>query len=1430
MAAVAPPAVVLGEKPRFKYRDPGRMAFLARQRHVTERKTRWSVPQVEEALRVRLVTNRVMARRAFRALDLDGSGSLCQVEIRKLLHLFNIELTDGDWKKCWAWMDMDGSGALDINERAPAAVGAEEPGRAVPRCAPPVRKMLAEHVRLSTRTWAGAFRAIDAEGSGRVDARQFRAVLEKFNMVLHDADFGRFWREIAGDDGLVDYNMFLQATHDDETLGCRPRVRSAKDDRYAHRMDRLMEELRKKKPAVVTKVHPDYVASTCEDGHMGAFVGTGLCGEYERIGKVRKWFRDIDQDGSGCIQADEIKRLLRSFLINVSDDEFVKMLRFAGFAPGERVNFDRFRKAFGGDIEHLHEGGGIDWGVCEISEESAKKLGYLHVKDPTVTVPEDAKGPAPEAGDEDEAPLLAAEPPPERLPSPDSVLATPAPLADDARAPRLGAPRAAARRRTSAGRRPPARGPRPARRPARRAGPRRRCPSPRALRSGDAPPRGRPSTRPTRALSSSGRRPPGPSARASAARSPTRRPGPSPRAAPARAAPLPRFPNSEAAERARTVAMVAASKPDATPASVAEAVLKATVEQAPSTGPGFTDGSRSAFSGLPAQRQLETAHCMASDAAPLVGMEIAPAEKVSGKAPATLPATAPSKKTIHFVAAFVLVAALTACVGVLIAGGGGGGGGGGGSSSTVVGTDDGEYWTCSDDPTVAPRRADWEGYNPMWTYSSYDPTSIACDQASFGGDPASGYSKWCRCVDEAAESTTSSGTRASECTTSSECWNCADDLGCCANEGGECACDGDWASFGSNGNDWDSNAEPMWNTVHILSLKDADGPWTQRGDLRRRPGTGIQQGYAFDVVTRTCQPDVPVKDRGCYPRANCDADYAARFCDSMTCIPQGFEQECAGMAEFSGHGPKPSLSRSDMFDTDGSTGGQSATFADLAQTTREYYGLTMYTRILRVVEREVGEPITTSTSSMAQFGYLGQWIAPLARTKYATDSLSHASGMASIEGGVYNNAPGASRLPKYLAGASLYSYQPVSDVGRGWGFAERAIGCQYLGLVTLSNRVLVPASGYGFEATQDDREDDGGIFLGAGWVVLPIFPGGSTRDRTSVFGDASFGATTWTHVIDTAQFSGPLLAYAPEFWTRRGDGRSSETSPACCVNPSIYDTFTHKPGDWWPSTGGEFPGLQGVFEDYTASGEALPDDYTGPTYWKIPQMLYPNHTDLEPWQLNARTYNADSYDHWLEVFAYAGESDDELEALFAGFDTRLNGSYHMASEARADLGLGRTTRTHRENATFDYDDADAYNAWNETEQWCWDCTDATECELEVRSVVLESTATLYYRWWRFRDQPAMKQLAHEFPETYTEEVLAAMQKRVELMHEHWQEKDFIKKATKVNHKVELDHRLILDVPDGVPEYGWVPISVAELYEDSTGYGPGIDAGFLSADW
>ena len=42
--------------------------------------------------------------------------------------------------------------------------------------------------------------------------------------------------------------------------------------------------------------------------------------------------------------------------------------------------------------------------------------------------------------------------------------------------------------------------------------------------------------------------------------------------------------------------------------------------------------------------------------------------------------------------------------------------------------------------------------------------------------------------------------------------------------------------------------------------------------------------------------------------------------------------------------------------------------------------------------------------------------------------------------------------------------------------------------------------------------------------------------------------------------------------------------------------------------------------------------------------------------------------------------------------------------------------------------------------------------------------------------------------------------------------------------------MIIDIPDNIPDYGWVPISVAEIYEDNTGYGPGNSAGFQPNIW
>ena len=96
----------------------------------------------------------------------------------------------------------------------------------------------------------------------------------------------------------------------------------------------------------------------------------------------------------------------------------------------------------------------------------------------------------------------------------------------------------------------------------------------------------------------------------------------------------------------------------------------------------------------------------------------------------------------------------------------------------------------------------------------------------------------------------------------------------------------------------------------------------------------LEAGYALDVVTGTCQPDVPVSRRGCYPRETCDAAYAARFCAHVACLPQGFNGECGAMAKFTGHGVAPNMGRSDLFDVDGGVGGASATFPEARTNAR----------------------------------------------------------------------------------------------------------------------------------------------------------------------------------------------------------------------------------------------------------------------------------------------------------------------------------------------------------------------------------------------------------------------------------------------------------------------------------------------------------------
>ena len=177
------------------------------------------------------------------------------------------------------------------------------------------------------------------------------------------------------------------------------------------------------------------------------------------------------------------------------------------------------------------------------------------------------------------------------------------------------------------------------------------------------------------------------------------------------------------------------------------------------------------------------------------------------------------------------------------------------------------------------------------------------------------------------------------------------------------------------------------------------------------------------------------------------------------------------------------------------------------------YGVSQYLRVYRLLDK---------VPTIGQFGQWGQWIG---------NDAHHAGGFNSIEGGLFvHDKMGRSYYPKYMASAATHLYSPDSDTGGGWGFYERRISCDVLGRITLSNRVIPHM--ISFDEDQETYEDDGGISVGTSWVALPLIDGAERSERIDNSGQAG-GLLTWTFVIDSANYSGPLIAYAPQHWNLR---------------------------------------------------------------------------------------------------------------------------------------------------------------------------------------------------------------------------------------------------------------------------------------------------------
>lgn len=134
---------------------------------------------------------------------------------------------------------------------------------------------------------------------------------------------------------------------------------------------------------------------------------------------------------------------------------------------------------------------------------------------------------------------------------------------------------------------------------------------------------------------------------------------------------------------------------------------------------------------------------------------------------------------------------------------------------------------------------------------------------------------------------------------------------------------------------------------------------------------------------------------------------------------------------------------------------------------------------------------------------------------------------------------------------------------------------------------------------------------------------------------------------------------------------------------------------------------------------------------------------------------------------------------------------------------------------------------NDPDMFCWACQGILidSCDPTVYEVTQEDGATTQYRWYRWRDQPALRSMKVEFPLSYTEEILNAMQQKIEWMHEHWPvvgdwrigqpapSKTFLKRPASVPNMAMIEEALIVSPPSHVPQKGWVPIPIGLTYPD-----------------
>lgn len=417
------------------------------------------------------------------------------------------------------------------------------------------------------------------------------------------------------------------------------------------------------------------------------------------------------------------------------------------------------------------------------------------------------------------------------------------------------------------------------------------------------------------------------------------------------------------------------------------------------------------------------------------------------------------------------------------------------------------------------------------------------------------------------------------------------------------------------------------------------------------------------------------------------------------------------------------------------------------------------------------------------------------------------------------------RSPKYrLAGIPDCYNGGVTSPSTGWGYwNNKNKDAKQLGIAQLSNQMLIPPDGITFDP------DTNGKQFGVAYMALPIEVKKTKPIPT--------GKQAWTFFLNAKNFAGPLAFFVPNIWSKLSQnypvikGRGIDSRPvvmdsnAMEINTVPFFSATDKSG----TTYTKLPQLQFPIDKngntiltqnvnfYSLDAfanplqDALKSNTSIPTAFKTGNdFSFTPTCSADPWgftqekqEITGLNSIAQTYIDSKEcTFGIHWKNQKNKMGYFPQYLKQV-GDQRVAVKQNA--VPAETNLVQQTFAPPNTDDpANIYDHKNIAKNPLWN---KWVPNIPAQTAELSDGTRLTYRWYRFVDQPSIRNFA------LTKDEANALQALVVKLHKEWQGSNNFMPPQSNGDLVTLDPGQFVTPPPGL-EYGYVPIVLKQEYANN----------------